>query len=145
MERLQSMAFREKEAWATLVAMLIAYGGYFTAVAALPVRGIPSLHFVVLFAVATVVRVAIEFGGRALMAASAWREARARADERDRAIAARATNTGYATLLVGTMLVGVVMPAGGYGGWEVANAALFVIVAAECCRVAATILGYRRA
>ncbi|MFZ5746999.1 MAG: hypothetical protein ACOY45_04995 [Pseudomonadota bacterium] len=79
MERLQSMAFREKEAWATLVAMLIAYGGYFTAVAALPVRGIPSLHFVVLFAVATVVRVAIEFGGRALMAASAWREARARA------------------------------------------------------------------
>lgn len=138
-----AMPFREKEAWLELVAMLLAYGGYFALVIATPGEA-PGLRFVVWFAVATAARLAIQFGGRAVLARQNPAEARAPADERDRAIARHGLAAGYGVLLVAMVLVAVLMPLGGAEGWEIANAGLFAIVVAETVRDLVVVTHYRR-
>jgi hypothetical protein len=64
------------------------------------------------------------------------------ADERDLAIEGHATRTAYLVLLMGTVLVGVIMPFN-QGGWKIVNAALFVIVLAEATRNLLIVRGYR--
>jgi hypothetical protein len=64
------------------------------------------------------------------------------ADERDRAIEAHATRIAYYALMVGTVLVGMVMPFS-RGGWQIVNGALLAIVLAEALRNALIVRGYR--
>ncbi|QIG81229.1 hypothetical protein [Stakelama tenebrarum] len=145
MERSFDMPFREKEAWLALAGMVLGYGGYFTVVAM--TQGQPPenpLSFVIWFAIATVVRVAIEFGGRAVFATRSPGEARARPDERDRAIAQHGLAVAYGVMMLALIVVGVLMPLSVTDSWHIANTGLFGLVLAEITRCAVVVADYRR-
>ena len=138
------MSFREKAAWMTLVAMVVAYGGYFIAIEMnQPYDDRKMLLFIGLFAAASVLRLVIEFGGRLVLASLAPEDARAPVDERDRAIARRSASVAYWALMAGMVHVGIAMPFSQFG-WSVANAAIFAIVLAELIRCSVMVYGYRR-
>jgi hypothetical protein len=142
------MAFREKIAWVTLIAMVLAYGVYFGAVVALgenargPVTA-DSLWMLWLFAALTIAQLAAIAITSLILSLRSGREARARADERDQAIARRGAAVAYHVLLTGMIVVGVVLPFEA-SGWRIVNAALFALVLAEFVRHAAVVIGYRR-
>ena len=140
------MAYREKLAWLELAGMMIAYGGYFIAVATTgplaPGRE-ATLTFVGLFAAATVVRLLILGLGWLALRARSGAEARARPDERDRAIARRGAEAGYYVLLGLMLWVGVILPLTD-SGWAVANSALAAIIIAEMVRHGVAVVSYRR-
>ena len=78
-----------------------------------------------------------------MLAIRARREAQAKPDERDRAIARRGASVAYFVLMAGMILVGVVMPFGD-PRWKIINAALLSLVIAEATRHVLVILSYRR-
>jgi formate-dependent nitrite reductase membrane component NrfD len=138
------MSFREKTAWLALAAMALAYGAYFVAIELnQPYDARSMLLFLGLFAAASVLRLVIEFGGRLVLVRQAPEDARAPADERDRAIARRSASVAYWALMIGMINVGIVMPFS-EGGWAIVNAALFALVAAELIRYGVMVYGYRR-
>ena len=55
----------------------------------------------------------------------------------------RSVTFAYYVLIVGMILVGCVMPFHS-SGWEIVNAALFMIVAAEIVHYAIIVISYRR-
>lgn len=134
------MAWREKLAWINLLAMLIAYGAYFTLI------GI-SVHSPMarlgLFAAVTVAQVIAVIIVTIMLGALSRHEARAKADERDRAIGRRGASVAYFVLIVGMMTVGVVLPFSKVG-WPIANAALLALVIAEVVRHIIVVISYRR-
>jgi hypothetical protein len=137
------MAYREKTAWLALAAMALAYGPLFALLGRETAAGWPALmRFLLLFGAASAVRVVIEIGGRILLAVRLGAEARAPADERDRAIAARSASSAYLVLLAGMIIVGMVLPFSAQG-IAIVTAALLAIVAAELIRCLAIVLGYR--
>jgi hypothetical protein len=137
------MAWREKIAWLALAAMALAYGPFFAALGREAVSGGPTIgRFLLLFGIASAVRVAIEVGGRIVLAVRLGAEARAPADERDRAIASRSAHFAYVVLLAGMIVVGGVMPFSNQG-IAIAGAALLAIVIAELIRCLAIVLSYR--
>lgn len=140
------MAYREKIAWLAVAGIAAAYIPFFIAVALIARTGQPSIQrFLILFAAASAVRVAIELGGRFVIAARSGGDARAPADERDRAISRRGAATAYYVLMAGMILVGIVMPLeAGAQGWRIATAALLMLVVAETVSYAVTISQYRR-
>src|SRR3546814_14062614 len=79
----------------------------------------------------------------AVLAIRGRREAQAKPDERDRAIARRGASAAYFVLMVGMILVGVVMPFGD-PRWKITNAALLALVIAEATRYILVIVSYRR-
>jgi hypothetical protein len=90
------MARREKIAWLALVAMVLAYGPFFALLGREAAAGGPAIgRFLLLFGAASAVRVALEIGGRIMLALRLGAEAREPADERDRAIAYRSASFGY--------------------------------------------------
>src|SRR5690242_18022110 len=139
------MAYREKMAWLELVGMMIAYGAYFIAVAiADPAPGRDTtLTYVALFGASSVVRLLILRTGWLILRARLGAEARARPDERDRAIARRGGTIAYYVLLSLMLWVGVIKPLLA-SGWEVANSALAAIIIAEIVRQAVAVVSYRR-
>ncbi len=64
------------------------------------------------------------------------------ADERDRAIEARANRLAYYLLMSGLVVVGMIMPFGD-AGWKIVNAAVLAIVCAETLRHLLIVQGYR--
>lgn len=138
------MAFREKLAWLTLVTMLVTYGGYFGIVG--PAAGFGKDRMVDIVwtfggvAVAQIVAMVI---GAIVLSILARREAQASADERDRAIARRGGSFGYYVLIVGTIVVGVIMPFTS-PPWKIVNAALAAIVLAEAVHQVVVLISYRR-
>jgi hypothetical protein len=141
------MAFREKLAWVTLGSMLIAYSIYFALLAAYFVPGQttgPSiLQMLTLFGGVTIVQAIVVTIVSAVLGIRARREAQARPDERDRAIARRGASVAYFVLMVAMILVGIVMPLGD-PRWKIINAALLSLVVAEAVRYILIILSYRR-
>lgn len=138
------MAFREKMAWLTLLTMLVAYGTYFTAVAQRwgdteP----PVVPMLVLFAGITIAQVAIITIATIILAVTAQKDANARADERDTAIARRGSAIAYTVLMIGMILVGVIMPFGDHGT-RITNAAILALVVAEAVRQIVIVACYRR-
>lgn len=142
---LADMAFREKTAWLTLLCMGVAYGVYFGWVGQALAQGATPhpLAMLAWFALVTGVQVLAIILGSIALALHARREAQARADERDRAIARRGASIGYYVLMTGTILVGVVMPFS-EPGWKIINAALLALVLAETVRYATIVASYRR-
>jgi amino acid transporter len=140
------MAYREKLAWIELVGMALAYGAYFIAVAMVgplaPGRE-ATLTYVGLFAAATLVRLLILGIGWLVLRARSGADARARPDERDRAIARRGASVAYYVLLSLMLWVGVMKPLI-ESGWAVANSALAAIIIAEIVRETIAVLSYRR-
>jgi uncharacterized BrkB/YihY/UPF0761 family membrane protein len=138
------MAFREKMAWLTLVTMVVAYAVYFGIVG--PAVGFGENRMVdILWSfglVATAHAIAVIVGA-IFIAVTATKEARARADERDRAIARRGATIGYYVLILGMMVVGVVMPFSD-PPWKIVNTALLAIVLAETVNNMVVLISYRR-
>lgn len=139
------MAYREKLAWLELIGMVIAYGAYFVAVGLVdPAPGrMETLTYVALFGAATAIRLLILGSGWLALRAQMGSEARAKPDERDRAIARRGASIGYYVLLGLMLWVGVVLPLTDTG-WAVANSALAAIVIAEIVRDMMVVISYRR-
>ncbi len=134
------MAWREKTAWITLVAMVLTYGAYFTLISGAPVSTLIMLE---LFGAVTVFQVIAVVISTAVLAALSSDEARAKPDERDRAVARRGASIAYFVLIVGVIVVGVVMPFRDTG-WRLTNAALFAPVLAETVRYLTVVVSYRR-
>ncbi|HYG29583.1 MAG TPA: hypothetical protein VD887_05140 [Allosphingosinicella sp.] len=138
------MAFREKIAWLTLATMLVAYGIYFGFVG--PAAGFGErrlLDIVWSFGIVAAAHAVVVTVGAIIIAVTATKDAQARADERDRAIARRGATIGYYVLIVGMIVVGVVMPFS-EPAWRIVNAALLAIVLAETVNNAVVLLSYRR-
>ena len=140
------MPFREKSAWIALVAMVLCYGAYFALAARHP-QTVPTEPATVanlaLFGAATIAQVVIMVVAHIAVALAAPQDARAKPDERDRAILRRSYFAAYHVLLAGMIIVGCVMPFNA-GGWRIINAALLTIVAAEVVRHLTIISSYRR-
>jgi len=134
------MAWREKIAWITLVAMLIAYGVYFTLIS---LSTLPPVSMLALFGGLTVIQVIAVIVATTVLAALSSEEARAKPDERDRAVARRGASIAYFVLIVGMITVGVVMPFRDTG-WRLINASLFALVVAETVRHLIVVVSYRR-
>ncbi|HEY0012335.1 MAG TPA: hypothetical protein VGB79_05725 [Allosphingosinicella sp.] len=138
------MAFREKMAWLTLVTILIAYGVYFGLVGPAADFGRNRLIDVIWsFGAVALAHAAAVIVGSIAIAVTSTKEARAPADERDRAIARRGSTFGYYVLLAGMIHVGVVMPFS-EPSWRIVNTALLAIVVAEVARDVVILLSYRR-
>jgi uncharacterized membrane protein len=138
------MAYREKTAWLTLTCMVIAYAVYFGWVILVDHGADPSpLAMLWWFGSVTGVQAIVVIIGSILLAVQARRDAQARPDERDRAIARRGASIGYYVLMVGMILVGVVMPFED-SRWAIINTALLALVAAEAVKYAIVVASYRR-
>lgn len=134
------MAWREKQAWLALSVMVVAYGAYFSMVTASEQS---MLDMLLLFGGVAIAQAVVMIVGSTLLAVQAGKEARAKADERDRAIDRRGTRIAYFVLLTGMIVVGVVMPFTKQG-WQISNAALLALVAAEIVRYGVVVASYRR-
>ena len=136
------MSSLENRAWLTLWSMCPPYLVYFAIQIWFPTLFPTFLgRIACLAAVATVHAIAYLVGFGLIK----WRE-RGEAlqeDERDRGIDARATRAAYFALLTGMIVVGVYMPFTSRG-WQIANAALLVIVISESMRHALIVFGYRQ-
>ena len=138
------MAFREKIAWVALAALCIAYGAYFLVLGPNVRFGEQNLVDVVWsFGPVAVAHALITIGGSIAVAATAPRDAKRPADERDRAISQRSNAIGYYALLVGLIFVGVIMPFS-EPPFKIINVALTVLVLVEILRYGTTLLSYRR-
>lgn len=138
------MSYREKVAWLSLLAMLVAFGPYFAIVAtAPPDDALPNLRQLWLFGMAVAVQVAILAAGHAVLRLRNPEEAREAADERDRAIRHRSVGMAYGTLITGVIMVAIVMPFYA-SGWAIVNGAIFAIVLAEFVSYGMTVVAYRR-
>ena len=138
------MAFREKIAWLELVTMLVAYAVYFAILG--PTVGFGQrrmLDIVWSFGPVAAAHAIAVIAGTIFIALTAKKEAQARADERDRAIARRGATIGYYVLIAGMIVVGGIMPFT-EAPWKIVNAALLAIVLAEIVNNAVVLLSYRR-
>lgn len=136
------MAYREKTAWLTFLCMAVAYTLYFGVVLSGNVGPRP-LDIVKTFGPIASIQAVIVIIGYIALTLRGGAEARAKPDERDRAIARRGGNAAYYVLLVGAIWVGGVMPFTDPAP-KVVNTALFAIVLAETVRLVVIITSYRR-
>ncbi len=135
------MAYREKAAWLNLICMAVAYGIYFPMMA---LRDTPPTLFDILWSfgiIAGAQAVAVILGS--IVLAIQTDPAARRVDERDRAIARRGAAAGFYVLMVGTILVGVVMPFSEPAP-KIVNTTLFALVLAQAVSFALVLLSYRR-
>src|SRR5262245_48129279 len=138
------MPYREKTAWLSLIAMAVTFGPYFvvTAVRSLP-PDVPNLHQLALFGATTIVQLIILGAGHLYLRQESPQEARTPLDERDRAIMIRSISTAYYVLIAGMIVVGCMMPFTSRG-WDIVNAAILMIVAAEVVHYSVVVVSYRR-
>lgn len=138
------MTYREKTAWLSLIAMALTFGPYFAIASQRHVPGtLPDLPQLRLFAMTVIVQIILQIIGHIVLSARSPLDAKAPADERDRAITRRSISSAYYVLIVGMILVGCVMPFKS-SGWEIINAALLMIVVAEVVHYGVVVFSYRR-
>jgi len=130
---------RERFAWVWLVTLVVTYGAYFIAVAL--IGETTFWNRIIAFAATTLTQVVIVAIASAVIALRHKDELSG--DERDRAIADRASAIAYQVLICGMILVGCLMPFG-HTGWDIFNVAVFAIVLAEVGRHALIVAAYRR-
>jgi hypothetical protein len=130
---------REQFAWVWLMTMIVTYPVYFAAVAVVGETTFATQ--IALFAATTVVQVVVI--GAASAAIALRRRTGPDRDERDRAIAHRASSVAYGILIVGMILVGCLMPFS-HSGWSLFHAAVLTIAAAEIVRHGMIVAMYRR-
>src|SRR3546814_5159866 len=106
----RAIAFREKTACLVRASMGAAYTLYFGMILADHPAGREVVPRLWLFGRITLVQLVVVIAGSIFIAVRTPKEARDRADERDRAIARRGGAAGYYVLMVGMILVGIVMP-----------------------------------
>jgi cytochrome b561 len=123
--------------------MCIAFIPYFANVAVHFQQPAPTLRQLSLFALATIVQIAIMAAGHAYLRLRSPEDATTPPDERDRAIMSRSVTCAYYVLITGMILVGCVMPFNS-GGWTIINAAILMIVVAELVHYGTVVFSYRR-
>ena len=139
------MPYREKTAWLSLAAMVVAYGLYFTVVGSgfyhnEPMPGMRQLSF---FAAVSIARLLVLGAGYLVLLTTTEKADRTPPDERDLAITRRSMSAAYYVLISGMIYVGCFMPFT-TTGWTIVNSALFMIVAAEIVRTSIIAFSYRR-
>lgn len=134
------MSQYEYRAWLMLLGLGPAYTLYFALQAIEPGWVTTVQQRLLCLAAAAVTHALVCLAGLALKRPGA--DEKNTADERDRAIDARATRGAYFLLMTGAVVVGMVMPFN-QSGWKIVNAALFSIVLAEVLRNALIVRGYR--
>lgn len=139
------MAYREKVAWLSLLAMALTFGPYFTAVVLgiFDQESLPNLPLLRWLNLTLVAQMLILGTGQILMRLRWPADARAPLDERDRAILQRSVTSAYYVLIIAAILPGCVMPFIS-GGWKIVNTMLFAIVLAEVVHYGFVVVGYRR-
>ena len=138
------MAFKEKIAWLSLVGMVVFYGIYFALAVPLVRRGeATTLQLILLLGGVLTAQIIVLIIASIALALQSGRDAAARPDERDRAIARRGAAAAYYVLMVGMVVVGCVMPFRDQG-WVIINTALFVLLVAEVTRYGLVVASYRR-
>ncbi len=137
------MAYREKLAWLALLTLL-PYTLYFIMVPSDPEPGVHQLLYGLgWFATVSLTRAALYGAGALWLTWRAPTADRVATDERDRAIRHRSASIAYGVMMIGFIVVGIMMPFGRHG-WQIVNAALFAILAAEAVRHGATVFGNRQ-
>lgn len=145
MSERETIPYREKVAWLSMMAMLLTFGPYFTLVASgyFPEKPLPDLRQLAGYAITAAVQVTILVSGLIILRRCNRLDAKVPADERDIAIKQRSVTAAYYVLIAGMILVGVVMPFTS-SGWQIVNSALFMIVVAEMVQFSMVVVGYRR-
>jgi hypothetical protein len=139
------MPYRERFAWLSLVAMAVTFGPYIVYVAGLPTLDAPLPNFPMmkLFALTILVQAAMLIAGQTWFRLRYREDARARPDERDRAIDRRSIRAAYYVLVVAVILVGMILPFV-RSGWALVNAAALSVTVAEIVRCTIAVISYRR-
>jgi hypothetical protein len=140
------MSFREKSAWISFVVILVVFGAYFVSISGdLSVPENISNHvaaLVGLMAVIIAVTV-VEIAAHTLVALNSPADAQAARDEREKAIALRATRPAFYVLMTGVWLALGAAALGG-GVWLLVQATLLAVWVAELTRFGTQIYYYRR-
>ncbi|KPL90981.1 hypothetical protein [Herpetosiphon geysericola] len=137
------MAYREKTAWLSLIALAVAFGPYFGMTLLWPPDNtLPNLSQLGFFGIASVVRMLILGGGYLYLHYNVPKADRMPPDERDRAISQRSITAAYYVLMAGMLIVGMIMPFN-QSGWTLVNSALLMIVLAEVVCGSIVVLSYR--
>ncbi len=139
------MPYREKIAWLSLVAIVVAFGPYFSIVALSPPPDdvLPNLGQLGLLGTATLLQVLILGIGHFSLRRLSPQDALLPLDERDRAIEHRSFRFAYYVLIGGMIVVGCVMPFDSTG-WSIVNSAVLMIIAAELVHFGFVAYSYRR-
>ncbi len=139
------MSYREKMAWWSLAAMLLAYIPYFTLVASgvFPGRELPDLRQLLVFGVTACAHALMLGLGYLWCRRQSPAEAKAPLDERDRAILYQGRRVAYLVLMAGMILTGCVMPFTD-SGWRIVNAGFLMIILAEVVHDGIVAGSYRR-
>jgi hypothetical protein len=140
---LNNMSFREKSTWISFLLLLAISIPFFVQVARVEsgaVSSQASFHFFLLLVVGFVVG---EIVLHALIVMQSPRDARAPKDERERLIDLKAMRAAFFVLMVATILV-IVMVHFPFNRFEILQALLLAVVAAELTMLGARIVYYRR-
>ena len=138
-----SVPFHEKVAWFTLVAAVVVYSAFITAVLTTPAAGMTVWRVVVLFTIALTVQGVTIGVAKPLLALRDPEEAKAPLDERDRGVARQAFKAAYLTLIGAVVLLAMGVPYA-HEAWQLTLAAYSATIVADMVRMVATIIGYRR-
>jgi hypothetical protein len=138
------MTFHEKSRWIALGANLIVWGWYFVTIARLLAGDLPDERGLLGMMVPVIIAITIiHIVGHALVAILKPSEARTEMDEREKAIAQRATAIGYNVLCFGIVLaMGTTLYY--WNTFVAVNAVMLAFIVAECVRYGVEIAAYRR-
>lgn len=137
------MPYREKLAWLMLGAMVVSFTAYFAVAYSGSIEGMPNLRLLAVYAAAMMFQLLILGVGRLFIARTSGKEARAKPDERDRAIAHRAGHRAYFVMMTGLVFTGVYLPFTEVG-WHIVHAALLTYVISEIVRYWVVLSAYRK-
>ncbi|MDB5431711.1 MAG: hypothetical protein JWP35_2827 [Caulobacter sp.] len=139
------MPFREKFAWLSLISMAITFLPFVLYVDGKPALDAPMPNFAMmkLFAAVMLTQAAIIIIGQIWLRLANREDARAKPDERDRAIDRRSIRGAYYVMIFGMIML-MFMPFERQGGWRLVIAAALAITVAESTRCIIAIVSYRR-
>jgi len=137
------MPYREKTAWLMLGAILVSFAVYFAVAYSGSIEGLPNIRLLIVYAAAMGLQLAILGVGTLILRRTSGVEAKAKPDERDRAIANRAGAVAYPVMMAGLVFTGIYLPFTEIG-WEIVHAALLTYVIAEIVRYGVMVSSYRR-
>jgi hypothetical protein len=139
----RQMAYREKVAWLSLGAIVVAFVPYFTIVAQRMQNQTALIPQLELYTIAVAIQLLVLGAGCWYLRRQSPGDAAMPPDERDTAIAHRSTTTAYYVLMAGTIVVGCIMPFSNRG-FAIVNAAFLAIILAQVVRYSVAAANYRR-
>ena len=138
------MPFRERQAWLSLTAMLLTFWPFVFHASNDPLLEAPLPNFPMMMQFALVMggQAVMQIIGQIYLRLRYREDARAKPDERDRAIDRRSMVAAYITLMVGVILLMIMQFE--RKGWALVIAAALAITVAETLRCIIAVVSYRR-